>query len=84
LSESEPFFLLGRRCPDEPFKASVCWRLRAMELEDDAAFVEGLDLDDARLFSVFAISNAEREQERGAGFTPGPCQGRVPGPAPRG
>ena len=74
MSDPKPFFLQGRRCPDENFRASLVWRFRAMELEDNAAFAEQLDLDDARLFSVFAISNAEREQERGAAFTPGPCQ----------
>ena len=74
MSDPKPFFLQGRRCPDDKFRVSLVWRLRAKELEDDAAFAEQLDLDDARLFSVFAISNAEREQERGAAFTPGPCQ----------
>lgn len=45
-----------------------------MELEADAKFVEALGLDDPRLFSLFEISNAERDQEGDAGFTPGPCQ----------
>lgn len=68
------FFLQGRRCPDRQFVASLVWRLRAMELEADAKFIEALGRDDPRIASLFGISNAEREQEGGAGFTPGPCQ----------
>ena len=35
VSDPKPFFIQGRRCPHDTFKASVAWRLRAMELEDE-------------------------------------------------
>jgi hypothetical protein len=52
VSDRKPFFIQGRRCPDDKFRTSVVWRLRAMALNDDPAFVQQLDLADARLFSV--------------------------------
>ncbi len=74
MSSAKAFFLPGRKVPDKEFRTGVAWRLRALELDADATFIEGLELDDAHLFSLFEISNAERKQERGAGFTPGSCQ----------
>lgn len=64
------FFLQGRRCPDRQFVASLVWRLRAMELEADAKFIEALGRDDPRIASLFGISNAEREQEGELGSRP--------------